>query len=189
MLYRTSFQYPPHWPSNATLRLKASFDDALVLFLNGIEVYRNNVPGPAGSPITGTTRAASAPNPPPCLSAVTLAVTNLQPGSNCLAAAVVQYGSGSGDADSNFALSMDATIVRVPALPPESLPVLQALSPDTNCLRLSWTGGGYALESSTNLDLGPVSYPFGPWTQVPQMSNPYLWNLTNGPARFFRLKK
>jgi len=24
---------------------------------------------------------------------------------------------------------------------------------------------------------------------VPQMSNPYLWNLTNGPARFFRLKK
>ena len=86
-------------------------------------------------------------------------------------------------------LEVDATVLLAPVLPPEPLPVLQTMSPDTNSLRLAWTGGGYALESSTTLDLGPASFPFGPWMPVPQMSNPYLWNLTNSPARFFRLKK
>ena len=124
-----------------------------------------------------------------CFTNISIAVTNLYPGSNCLAAAVVQFGSGTGDADSYFVLEMDATVLFAPALPPEPLPVLQVTLFDADSIRLSWIGGGYALESSTNLDLGPASYPFGPWTPVPQLSNPYVWNLTNNPARFFRLKK
>ena len=59
---------------------------------------------------------------------------------------------------------------------------------DTKTVRFSWTGGGYALESSTNLNLGPASYPLGPWQEVANMSNPYTYILT-GPQRFFRLKK
>ena len=187
ILYRTAFSYPADWPTSATLRLRTAFDDGLVLYLNGMEIYRNNVSGAAGSPVDGSTRSLTAVNPAPCLTNINIAVTNLSPGSNCLAAAVVQPTTT--DADSYFVLEVDATALFTPALPPEPLPVLQATSPDTNSLRLAWTGGGYALESSTTLDLGPASYPFGPWMPVPQMSNPYLWNLTNSPARFFRLKK
>ena len=187
ILYRTAFSYPADWPTSATLRLRTAFDDGLVLYLNGMEIYRNNVSGAAGSPVDGSTRSLTAVNPAPCLTNINIAVTNLSPGSNCLAAAVVQPTTT--DADSYFVLEVDATALFTPALPPEPLPVLQATSPDTNSLRLAWTGGGYALESSTTLDLGPASFPFGPWMPVPQMSNPYLWNLTNSPARFFRLKK
>ena len=187
ILYRTTFSYLPSWPASATLRLKTAFDDGLVLYLNGVEIYRNNVFAAAGSPVDASTRSLSAVNAAVCITNISIAVTNLNPGSNCLAAAVVQ--SNTSDADSYFVLEVDATILRTSALPPEPSPVLQATSLDTNSLRLSWTGGGYALESSTSLDLGPASYPTGPWTPVPQMSNPYLWNLTNSPARFFRLKK
>ena len=187
ILYRTTFSYPADWPASATLRLRTAFDDGLVLYLNGMEIYRNNVSGAAGSPVDGSTRSLTAVNPAPCLTNINIAVTNLSPGSNCLAAAVV--GSNASDADSYFVLEVDATVLFAPTLPPEPLPILQATSLNTNSLRLAWTGGGYALESSTNLDLGPASYPTGPWTPVPQMSNPYLWSLTNSPARFFRLKK
>ena len=189
ILYRTTFSYPPSWPSSATLRLRTAFDDGLVLYLNGVEIYRNNISGAAGSLVHTNTRSLTAVNAAPCLTNINIAVTSLNPGSNCLAAAVVQSASASGDADSYFVLEMDALVLFAPALPPEPLPVLQATSLGTNSLRLSWTGGGFALESSTNLDLGPASYPTGPWTPVPQMSNPYLWNLTNSPACFFRLKK
>ena len=168
ILYRTAFSYPADWPTSATLRLRTAFDDGLV-------------------PVDGSTRSLTAVNPAPCLTNINIADTNLSPGSNCLAAAVVQPTTT--DADSYFVLEVDATVLLAPVLPPEPLPVLQTMSPDTNSLRLAWTGGGYALESSTTLDLGPASFPFGPWMPVPQMSNPYLWNLTNSPARFFRLKK
>lgn len=189
MLYRATFSYPADWPASATLRLRTAFDDGLVVYLNGEEIYRNNVPGAAGSPVNSHTRAVAAVNPAPCLTNINIAVTSLNHGSNCLAAAVVQSVTASGDADSYFVLEVDALALFAPVLPPEPLPVLQATPLDTNSLRLSWIGSGYALESSTNLDLGPASYPAGPWTPVPQMSNPYLWNLTNSPARFFRLKK
>ena len=187
ILSRTTVSYPHDWPSSATLRLRTAFDDGLVLYLNGVEIYRNNVSGAAGAPVSASTRSISAVTSASCITNVNIAVTNLSPGSNCLAAAVVQ--SNASDADSYFVLEVDATVLFAPALPPEPMPVLQAMSPDTNSLRLSWTGGGYALESSPILDLGLASYPFGPWMPVPQMSNPYLWSLTNSPARFFRLKK
>ncbi len=187
ILYRTTFSYPADWPASATLRLRTAFDDGLVLSLNGMEIYRNNVSGPAGSRVHTNSRSLTIINSANCITNINIPVTNLKPGSNCLAAAVVQ--SNGTDADSYFVLEVDSRVLFASVLPPEPLPVLQATSPDTNSLRLSWTGGGYALESSTNLNLGPASYPVGPWIPVPQMSNPYLWSFTNSPARFFRLKK
>ena len=169
------------------MRLRTAFDDGLVLYLNGVEIYRTNVTGEAGTRVDAGTRSIIVSNPVFCFTNISVAVTNLHRGSNCLVAAVV--GSNANDGDSYFALDMDARALFALVLPPEPMPVLQAMPLDTNSIRLSWTGGGYALESSTTLDLGPASYPSGPWTPVPQMSNPYLWNLTNSPARFFRLKK
>ena len=75
-------------------------------------------------------------------------------------------------------------------LPPEPIPVLQTTSLDTNLYRLSWTGHGYALESTTNLSPAPGLPAFLAWPEVTNMSNPFLYtNKPVGPSRFFRLRK
>ena len=40
----------------------------------------------------------------------------------------------------------------------------------------------------TNLTANSASAPFGPWAEVPNMSNPYT-DSRAGPQRFYRLKK
>ena len=183
-LYRATFQWPAHWPSSGTLKIAAAYDDALVLYLDGREIYRNNA-GVAGSLVGLATKAASTLSV--CVTNLAIASTNLQPGVHCLAAAVPQANTPY-EADSVFALRMDGFAYLPPALPEQAAPVLSLTLLDANSARLSWAGGGYALESATNLSLGPASYPFGPWQQVTNMSNPYTNNLSD-PARFFRLKK
>jgi len=189
ILFRTIFTYSEHWPLAATLSLVTTFDDGLVLYLNGSEIYRNNVMNAPGSRIHADLRSLASMNQAACLTNINIGVTNLLPGTNCLAAAVVQWASVGGDSDSYFALEMEASIINTSKLPAEQSPVLHATFLDTDALRLSWTGNGYALESSTNLNTGSLSYPAGPWTEVPQMANPYIWSLTNGLDRYFRLKK
>jgi len=183
-LYRTTFLWPAHWPSSGTLRITAAIDDALVLYLDGREIYRTNA-GTAGSMVGLATKAAGTLSV--CLANLAIASTNLQPGAHCLAAAVLQADTPF-EADSAFALRMDGLAYLSPALPEQPPPVLSLTLLGANSARLSWTGGGYALESATNLNLGSASYPLGPWQQVTNMSNPYTNNLSD-PARFFRLKK
>jgi len=183
-LYRTTFQWPAHWPSSGTLRIATAYDDGLVLYLDGREIYRTNA-GVAGSLVGLATKAASTLSV--CVTNLAIASTNLQSGVHCLAAAVLQANTP-GDADSVFAFRMDGLAYLSPALPEQAPPVLSLTPIGANSARLSWTGGGYALESATNLSLGSASYLLGPWQQVTNMSNPYTNNLSD-PARFFRLKK
>lgn len=188
MLFRTMFDYPATWPSGATLRVRTAFDDGMILYLNGSEIYRNNAPGAAGIPVHSGVRSPVRVDGFLCLTNISLSVTNLRPGPNCLAAAVVQSSFGL-EGDVLFSIEMDALVVLDGAWPTEPAPVLQMSLADSNHLSVQWTGWGYALESSTNLDAGPLSYPAGPWTEVPRASNPHLWANTNGPQHFFRLKK
>lgn len=187
-LFRTAFRWPEDWPAFGTLRMRHGVDDGLVLYLNGSEVYRYNAEGVAGSPVMSTSYARSAASPSAlCITNVAVNVSGLHPGTNWLAVAVVQ--SSAGSQDSYFVFDMTGTVLLGPALSPEPLPVLQATLLSADSVQLSWSGSGFALESSTNLDAGSSSYPVGPWTEVPQMSNPYLWPLTNGQQHYFRLKK
>jgi hypothetical protein len=188
MLFRTVFEYPATWPAEATLRVRTAFDDGMVLYLNGSEIYRNNVPGASGTPIDPALRSSARVDAFLCATNISLLLTNLRPGPNCLAAAVVQTSTGL-DGDIYFSIEMDARVVLDGVLPPEPLPSLQVSLVDSNRLNLLWNGSGYALESSTNLDSGVLSYPHGPWTEVPRPSNPHLWAITNEPQRFFRLIK
>ena len=184
-LFRTWFYWPTNLPTaNPVLRPRFAVDDGAVFYLNGVEIYRYNMPG---GPIVSTSKAAMIVATPVCVSNVSVAVTNLVPGSNCLAVAVFQ-GTGTGDADTVFALELDIRYLLAPGLPPEPAPALAATLLGTNQLRLAWQGHGYALESATNLNLGPASHPLGPWQQVTDMSNPYT-NRLDEPRRFFRLKK
>jgi hypothetical protein len=183
-LYRTSFQWPADWPSSGILRIATAYDDGLVLYLDGKEIHRNNA-GAAGSAIGLATKAPGSLSV--CVTNLSVTVSNLNPGFHCLAAAVLQPNTPT-SADSVFALRMDGTAYLTPALPEQPPPVLALTPLDMNSARLSWTGGGYALESATNLNLGTASYPFGPWQPVPNMSNPYTIGLDE-MQRFFRLKK
>jgi len=183
-LYRTTFQWPAHWPSSSTLRIATAYDDGLVLYLDGKEIYRNNA-GPAGSPVGLASKAPGALSV--CVTNLVIASTNLQPGVHCLEAAVLQADAPSA-ADSVFALRMDGIAYLSPALPDQPPPVLNLTPLGANSARLTWTGGGYVLESAANLSLGSASYPLGPWQQVTNMSNPYPIRMDE-PQRFYRLKK
>ena len=183
-LYRTTFQWPSHWPSAGTLKIAAAYDDALVLYLDGTEIYRNNA-GATGSIVGPTSKALSALSV--CVTNLAIAATNLQPGVHCLAAAVLQADAPP-EFDSVFALRMDGLAYLAPPLAEQPSPVLTTAQIDANSLRISWAGNGYALESTTNLSLGSASYPSGPWQEVTNMSNPYTNHLDEA-QRFFRLKK
>lgn len=187
VLFRTSFLYPTDWPTEAVLRLRYSLDDALVLYLNGAQIFRTNVAGALGDPVRASTRSLTAVTGTLC-GTNNVSVTNLRPGLNWLAAAVPQS-VVAGDSDMIFALGVEATALLSPTLPEQSPPSLEIDETGPGTFRLSWTGGGYALESSTNLVDGGSSYPFGPWLEVPRMSNPYTWSPTNETPAFFRLKK
>lgn len=184
-LFRTSFNWPPHWPTNGTLRLRYGVDDGVVVFLNGREIHRYNA-GLAGTPVTGNSRAVQSLSQAFCNTNVAVSVTNLLSGTNWIAVALLQSFS---DQNSYFVFDLNGVATIGPELPSDPLPALQVNPSGEGRVSFSWSGHGYALETSTNLDLGPLSYPAGPWIEVPQMSNPYLWPLTNGQQHFFRLKK
>ena len=186
-LFRTTFNWPAEFDPKVNLLLNASVDDGLVLYLNGAEIWRTNATG-ASTPIRVTSYATTVQREPTCYSNITIPVSNLLPGVNWLAAAVVQA-LASPEQDSAFALTLAARVFRAPILaeaPPPSLAIAPAGS--VSAVRLSWNGPGYALESATNLSTNTASYPFGPWQQVTNMANPYT-NAPAAPARFFRLKK
>ncbi len=196
ILYRTSFQWPPGWPTNGTLRVGLACDDGAVLFLNGMEIYRTNVSASVAAPVTATTRAMVAANlcfydrTNPALSRISIPLSMLRPGRNLLAAAVTgqTIDNHFGNTDMFFAMDMEGVVLIAPELASESSQLRIAPQVEKT-LHLSWPGAGFLLESSTNLSLGSASYPIGPWTEVSQMANPYLWSVTNEPVRFFRLKK
>ena len=75
-------------------------------------------------------------------------------------------------------------------LPPDPDPVLELTPFGTNRYQLSWTGHGYALESTTNLVSPPGLPVFLAWPEVTNMSNPFLYiHNPAGPSRYFRLRK
>lgn len=184
-LFRTTFQWPMGLGNSATLLPQYLADDGLVLYLNGVEIFRQNVAAASG-PITSNSIASTAVGNVVCLNS-SVVVTNLVPGRNWLAAAVAQSASGGGG-DLLFGLALSASTTTNGPLPATLVPSLQFSQVEgTNAVRLWWTGAGYALESSTSWT-NSASYPQGPWQEVPAMSNPYTNSLTS-PARFFRLKK
>ncbi len=192
VLFRTTFVWPANFGSNALLSLIVTFDDGLVLYLNSQEIWRNNLPPPP-SPVSLNSRSLQSIASPLCLGTgfnprVTLAVSNLLPGTNWLAAAVVQSPAEFGDADTVFGLQLAATAFPPGPLLESSTPLLNVTPLGVDAVRLWWTGAGYALESTTNLTDNLASLPLGPWQEVHHMSNPYT-NTLSEPTRFFRLKK
>jgi hypothetical protein len=187
ILFRSSFEWPAELGNQAVLRFSTWAVSGLVLYLNGTEIWRYNVvPGPLDS----STRARSFTTGS-CMTNTQVPVTNLVAGANWLAAAVLSYRETPTLAQVTFLLQMEAATTIPGPLPDNPLPLLQIAPATAESVRLSWGAPGYALESTTRLDTNMASAPLGPWREVPEMTNPYFYSLTNelGGMRFFRLKR
>ena len=182
-LFRTTFVWPTDWPAVAQLRPRIVFDDGFVLYLNGREILRSNVP-PSVTRMTAATRA-NVNTAILCATNLSVTVSNLMPGTNWLAVATVD---AIGDGTTVLALELEATANVAPLLPADPAPALEFAPVGDGTLRFWWAGFGYTLESVSNLTGNSASAPLGPWQQVPGLSNPYT-NALGEASRFFRLKK
>lgn len=198
-LFRRTFMLPPNASSNGTLRMRFIFDDGMLIYLNGQPLLSSNVLGPItrdsrSLPSTFVGNAICYSND------VRMAVTTLRPGTNWLAAAVVQNAANH-EADTVFGFEMDLVTVQTAPAPtnrPPGIPTLvRARQTNPNQFVLSWppTNYGYALMYSTAI-AGTGARPDrnwftneANWIQVKDQSNPYTNSIppTNNPARFYKL--
>jgi len=166
--FRTSFLAPPGLPSSGNLQLMHIVDDGAVFYLNGIEIYRYNMP--TGVPIYGTLPSTMAPYPPQCITK-TVAIANLLYRTNVMAVELHQA-AGASDPHGYFGLKLDYQ-QSYPLLTTNTAPPNMTTSIANNCLTISWrptvAGETWGLDSTTDLkenDTGTV------WTQV-QNTSPF----------------
>ncbi|MCB1098752.1 MAG: lamin tail domain-containing protein [Verrucomicrobiae bacterium] len=111
--FRHSFNFDGD-PAATTLALQTFYDDGLVVYLNGVEVFREEMP--AGAP-TSTTLASSSVEPE-LSDPITIPAAALVKGANVIAVEVHQ--SSAGSSDMAFGATLAATEAAVPrvAAPP-----------------------------------------------------------------------
>ncbi len=159
--FRRHFNFPG-LTSGAELRMRYSFEDGAVVYINGQEAGRFNVnPGP----LDVTTRTpAGAANPLPISGPVLLPLTNVVPGDNVIAVVVIQTGATSSDIF--MALELTA-IIRDPITGPVkivSAPQPQTVNEGQNAtfnviaegglpISYQWRKGGVDLPGKTNASL------------------------------------
>ncbi len=191
-LFRRAIMLPSN-VTNGTVQFKLRYilDDGAVIFLNGKELLRVNMPGVRNDPITDTTLATANVANPTCVTNDNVTVppdVPLFPGINWIAVAVCQGAPlpPNGAEDVAFGLEMDVRVYGVAPVLTNPVPRLTVSKPSATSVRISWPSGyGYALETKSTL-IG------GMWMEAqPNMANPMvISNLsTMGSSCFFRLKK
>jgi hypothetical protein len=214
-LFRRTFNLPADVPGGGVFRFRFVVDDGLILYLNGIEIHRRNMPAGAWNQ---NTKALTTVTDFGCVTNLVIPVSGLRRGTNVLAAAVFQAAGAGAESDTWFGMEMDLQFAHTAATPTNSLvgrptiALTKFRSAQTNYFVLSWaeTNYGYSLMYSTNIvDLGysyrngaPISGNPGPnparrwytnetlWFQVPNQANPWtnpIPNGTPGPRRFYKL--
>ena len=153
----------PETVGGLTLRLKR--DDGGVVYLNGIEVFRSNLPE---GPVDYLTRAALADDDGKSWFSTNVPPALLQTGDNLLAVEIHQESPGSSDV--SFDLSLEAA----------SRPVLRLLDFGGEPV-LAWDDQNYVLEQTAQL--GPTAA----WSPTPAAS-PAVVGL-NTAQRFYRLRR
>jgi hypothetical protein len=199
--FRTTF----NWANptlTAQLRLRSVVDDGLALYLNGNEIYRQNIPA-APAILNGDTVSLATVADGDCRTNSIPGVHTIRSGINYLAAAVYQTSEGGNEfGDLTFALELDTLSFRTSSLPTNPVPRLNMTRSGTNMV-MSWTNSvpgnvaaGWALEyltdTSKSAKRGPgnTNYFTGVWSEVQtNMSNPFTNNTYPGPVRIFRLRK
>ncbi|MFM1768472.1 MAG: hypothetical protein RJA22_1001 [Verrucomicrobiota bacterium] len=147
-------------------------DDGAVAYLNGLEVFRVNMPAgpvtsttPANANVAGTNELFYAPIVVPVSPGL------LREGANLLAVELHQDSLNTPDA----AFDLSLVAVSMPAIPAR----LDVRLQDTHVI-LSWDAPGQRLQQAAR--------PDGPYTDLPPAASPQVLPATNG-AGFFRLRQ
>lgn len=169
-LFRRTFNLASDVGTNGILRFRYLIDDGMILYLNGKEIHRYNMPGAIGSPWNENTKATTAFATAACVTNVSIPLENLRAGSNVLAAAVFQNGAAP-ESDTIFGLEMDGVFYRTASVPPDpaGAPRLTwTYNRAAKTIRFSWPTNysGFNLVSRDG-KLNPT------WTQVRDQNNPY----------------
>jgi hypothetical protein len=165
--------------SDASLFSEVNFgvvrDDGVVVYLNGTELFRMNLPLPP-APITFNTLAlaavAGADEATFFPATVPLPPGLLQSGRNVLAAEIHQNATNSSDI--SFDLRLDGVKGRTPCGP-------LTITRQGDLVIVNWPGEG-VLEATASLSTTPIV-----WTAVPDAISPYETAVTTS-NRFFRLR-
>lgn len=181
-LFRIPFLWPTGLESGATLQIKYLAKDGLGLFLNGTEIFRNNLVQSTNGPISPDTHAASDTI---FCTTVAVAVTNLVPGTNWLAAAVFQRYFYPRDLMVNnpivFALAMDGDYQSTGAEIPKPHLTAHRQSPDS--VVFTWTGTNCILQRKTSLSTNAI------WSDVTPPTNGPVTLPADAVTGFFRLRQ
>ncbi len=168
--YRTYYfrkQFPvAAGESFAGLFLEIFRDDGVAVYLNGQEIYRNNLPA---GPLAYADLAANASDNGSSVQSATVPLTGLLAGTNVLAAEVHQSSVGSSDAVFDLRLTAQ----------PQPAPASLRYTKFGTDLVLYWNDPAYSLEGAPELT--------GPWSPLPAL-NPQSVATTDA-RRFFRLRK
>lgn len=175
--FRKRFVIRPDASPPGTLRLTYLVDDGAVFYLNGVEVFRDNLPG---DPIGYSTLAASQRSQTLFSRTKDVAVTNLLAGTNVLAVELHPFSTlplvEEGIA---FGAAVDAAIA--PVVPPEFSPLwpwLGLTRISEEAVVISWSAAGCVLQTKLALD--------GNWSDLPDATSPFTNAVT--ATRFFRLR-
>jgi len=187
-LFRRTFTLPAGLGTNGVFRFRYIIDDGMVLYLNGAEIHRYNMPAGA---VTSSSKALADQNPATCVTNVTIPVKNLRAGTNVLAAAVHQ--SAAANSDTIFGLEMDAVFLSTPVMPIQEPPTNQlklsySYTKAARQLVMSWPTNfsGFSLVSKSAIGTND-SKP--EWIQVSDQTNPYTNSIPTNSNRFFEVKK
>ncbi len=166
--FRKRFFVSREYPTNAAFALRHMVDDGAVFYLNGREIYRQNMPQ---GPIDYNTTALAPVGDAQC---VTVSLEGVRPvvGMNILAVEVHQVI----EALTDVAFDTEAA---TQFLQGPELPALRAVSTNSQAV-FTWEGAGWRLQSAEAIS--------GPWSDVTAASNRYVISPTvGGERRFLRL--
>ncbi len=138
--FRTAFEFNDPAP-RTTLALDLAVDDGAVIWLNGVEAGRHNMPA---GPVTYATRASAAVGDAPLLTGIVLPSSALTPGRNVLAIEVHQ--AEENDTGMVFGAALTATITPAgfEASAPVSLVINEVSGPAAGPLQIELINRGAA---------------------------------------------
>jgi hypothetical protein len=164
--------------SQARINIRHQIDDGAVFYLNGVEIYRINMPG--GTPTYGTFAPTAAEG-----NCTTVSIsgrgTNFVRGNNIIAVELHQFNEGGAAAhDTFFDLELGVSYPQFPVIPMLTIARTgTAANPGVN-VRWSTNTPGWRFEHATNIT--------GPWSPVPSPTTNYNATVSQqGPRRFYRL--
>jgi hypothetical protein len=171
--FRTHFAFSGTSPDNTVLRLYGKFDDAAVVYLNGVEIERVGVPAGtyAHNAFIGGLRSVGDGDAPDV--AVLSPGSALATGDNVLAVELRQVNATSSD----ITMALQITAATATA---NAEPARLTITPAGPQISVRWTPAGGSLLEATSVT--------GPWVTNSGASNPYLYTPPAGASqRFFKV--